>query len=57
MNVQLSPKELHAVLWAVGQFTSGNAYAIKEMMLDGLSRSQAQALIRAEVKLYAPLKK
>jgi uncharacterized protein YoaH (UPF0181 family) len=51
MKVQLTRIELSAVLWAVGQHSESNANDIVEMMSEGLSRAEAKALIRANVKL------
>lgn len=62
MRIELTRAEVDAVLWATGNFTHANAYDIDEMVSNGLSRSQAKALLRAEDKMrlvgnYKPIRK
>jgi hypothetical protein len=47
----LTYAELNAVLWAIGQMTAGNARDLDEMILCGMTREEAEALISAEDKL------
>ena len=55
MKLDLSRSELEAVQWATGQHTESNANDVKEMMLEGLSRNEAKALIRANAKIREKL--
>ena len=52
IKVELTLAECNEVLMAIGQMTDGNARDLDEMVLCGMTRTQAHTLIRAEQKLF-----
>lgn len=48
--------EVHALLWAAGNMTSGNARDIDEMKACGMTTAEARALLAAEAKMEEALK-
>ena len=51
IKLDLTECEYDQIMLAISQMTGGNAYDIDEMMMCGMTRPQAAALLRAEEKL------
>lgn len=55
VTVTFTEKQAKAVLWAIGNFTDGNAREIREMVQNGLTVGEATALLNAESTLQTAM--